>query len=93
MELVDIIDIIINEPIYLTIAVFLLLIIVYSILKKIFKLMIIALSCLIIYISYLVYTGQNLPGNVEIDPIKEKIENTIQEAKGTLDKIIDNKSE
>ena len=48
---------------------------------------------MIIYVSYLVYTGQNLPGNVEIDPIKEKIENTIQEAKGTLDKIIDNKND
>ena len=55
MELVDIIDIIINEPVYLTITVFLLLIIVYSILKKIFKLMIIGLSCLIIYVSYLIF--------------------------------------
>ena len=69
-----IIETIINEPIFLSIAVIFLLIIVYSILKKFFKILIIALSCLIIYICFLIFTGGDLPGESEeiINPLLDK---------------------
>ena len=69
-----ILDTIINEPIYLSIVVIFILIIIYSILKKFFKILIFTLSCLIIYIGYLVYTDGDLPGNSEeiINPLLDK---------------------
>ena len=69
-----ILDTIINEPLYLSVVVIFILIIIYSILKKFFKILIFALSCLIIYIGYLVYTGGDLPGNSEeiINPLLDK---------------------
>ena len=90
MESMNIIDIIANEPIYLVIALFLALIIIYSILKKLFKLMILGLSVMIIYIAYLVYTGQDLPGDIEVEPLKQSIENSFDKALDTIDKIIEN---
>ena len=71
-----ILDTIINEPIYLAIVIIFILIIIYSILKKFFKILLIALSCLIVYVGYLIYTGGDLPGESEeiINPILEKAE-------------------
>jgi len=71
-----ILDTIINEPIYLSIVIIFILIIIYSILKKFFKILIFALSCLILYVGYLVYTGADLPGESEeiINPLLEKAE-------------------
>ena len=62
---------IINEPIYLTISIIFLLIAVYSILKKFFKLLICTLAILFIYIGYLIYSGEDLPGDSEelINPL------------------------
>ena len=62
---------IINEPIYLTISIIFLLIAVYSILKKFFKLLIGTLAILFIYIGFLIYTGEDLPGDSEelINPL------------------------
>ena len=89
MESINIIDIIINEPIYLAIVLFLSLIIIFSILKKLFKVMIFGLSVLIVYVIYLIYTGQELPGEIEIDPIKDSIEYSIEKAIDTIDQIIE----
>ena len=71
-----ILDTIINEPIYLSIVVIFVLIIVYSILKKFFKILIFSLTCLIIYVAFLVYTGSDLPGDSEeiINPLLDKAE-------------------
>ena len=71
-----ILDTIINEPIYLAIVIIFILIIIYSILKKFFKILLIALSCLIVYVGYLIYTGGDLPCESEeiINPILEKAE-------------------
>ena len=62
---------IINEPIYLTISIIFVLIAVYSILKKFFKLLIGTLAILFIYIGFLIYTGEDLPGDSEelINPL------------------------
>ncbi len=82
MESQIIIDTIINEPIYLSIVIIFILIIIYSILKKFFKILIFALSCLLLYIGYLVYTGGDLPGNSEdiINPLLDKADELKEKA-------------
>ena len=85
MKYHEIINIIISEPIYLSIAVLLLLSFVYSILKKFFTLLIIILICLIGYVGYLIYTNQDLPGDSDeviypfIDSAKEKAGSILEE--------------
>ena len=85
MDFNEIIDIILSEPIYLSIVVLFLLAFIYSVLKKFFKLLIIILLGLISYISFLIYTNQDLPGDSDefiyplIDSAKEKANDIIEE--------------
>ena len=74
MDINQIYSTIINEPIYLSIIVIFVLISIYSILKKFFKLLIIILTLLIGYIFFLIYTGEDLPGDSEkiINPLIDK---------------------
>ena len=87
MELNQIFNTIISEPIYLSIVVLFSLAILYSILKKFFKLLIISLVCLLIYLAFLIYTNQDLPGDYDdviynqIDAAKEKASDMIDEIK------------
>jgi len=87
MTFENIYQIIINEPIYLTIVVILLLIISYSILKKLFKMLVILLIILIIYIVYLMYTDQQLPSEENINSIKEKVVKGVEEGINKLDQM------
>tara|TARA_B110000438_G_C15718581_1_gene608694 strand:- start:353 stop:631 length:279 start_codon:yes stop_codon:yes gene_type:complete len=70
----DIYHIILNEPILLALVIIFCLIIIYSILKKFFKLLILTFGVIIIYIAFLIYSGDDLPGESEkvINPIIEK---------------------
>ena len=71
-------EIVLAEPIYLTIFILLILAFIYSVLKKFFKLLIITLISLLCYLGYLIFTNQDLPGETEhiiyplIDSAKEK---------------------
>ena len=53
-----------SDPVYLIIGVILAALILYSLVKKLVKLMLYLLAILIIYIGYLYFTGQDLPKNV-----------------------------
>jgi undecaprenyl pyrophosphate phosphatase UppP len=57
MDIENLIQTVTNNSIYLSIAVVLSLIIAYSILKKLFKLLIIALSLLVLYVAFLGITN------------------------------------
>ena len=74
MDINQIYSTIINEPIYLSIIVIFVLISIYSILKKFFKILIIILTLLIGYIFFLIYTGEDLPGDSGkiINPLIDK---------------------
>ena len=67
----DIYKIIINDPIYSIIAVLLALIFIFSIIKKYSRLILGAASLIIIYLSYLFITDQNIPASKE--DLKEQI--------------------
>ena len=85
MDINEITDIIVSEPIYLSIVVLFCLAFVYSVLKKFFKLLIIVLISLIGYVGFLIYTNQDLPGESDeliyplLDDAKEKLNETLKE--------------
>mgnify|MGYP000417441337 CR=1 FL=1 len=79
MNFDEIIKMIAEEPIYLSIFILFALIIIYSVLKKFFKLLVIILSALILYLSFLIYSGEELPGNSDeiIDPLIDNASNIL----------------
>ena len=87
MDFNQIYNTIINEPIYLTIVIIFILISIYSILKKFFKLLIVILTLLISYVAFLVYSGQDLPGDSEevINPLIDKAGQIINDISNQLD--------
>jgi hypothetical protein len=87
MNFQNIYQIIISEPIYLTITIILLLIISYSILKKLFKMLITLLIILIVYIGYLIFTGQKLPSEENMNSIKEKVVQGVEQGINKLDQM------
>ena len=87
MNFQNIYQIIISEPIYLTISIILLLIISYSILKKLFKMLITLLIILIVYIGYLMFTGQKLPSEENMNSIKEKVVQGVEQGINKLDQM------
>ena len=89
MEFQNIYQTIISEPIYLSIAVIFVLISVYSILKKFFKLLVVVLSLLLVYICFLIYTGEDLPGESEefINPMIDQAGEFIKSASDKLQEL------
>ena len=72
--MVDIYKVVINDPVYLTIAVLLAISVVFSIIKKLFKFAVIIIACIVIYIGCLHYSGSEVPQTMDelIDGIEEK---------------------
>jgi len=77
---------IITEPLYLTLVIILILIVVYSILKKFFKLLLFVFFSLIVYISFQIYTEGDLPGESEdiIIPIIDEAAKVIEDVSNQL---------
>tara|TARA_B100000579_G_scaffold97950_1_gene77693 strand:- start:2209 stop:2493 length:285 start_codon:yes stop_codon:yes gene_type:complete len=92
MDINQIYSTIINEPIYLSIIVIFILISIYSILKKFFKILIIILTLLIGYIFFLIYTGEDLPGDSEkiINPLIDKAGQIINDISNQLEILNEN---
>lgn len=67
----DIFNVIINDPLYLTIAALLALIFIFSIIKRYAKWIIAAITVFVIYISYIIYQGEPVP--MTSDELKDKI--------------------
>ena len=74
MDITEIINLIISEPVYLSIVVLFLLAFIYSVLKKFFKLLVIVLMSLIGYVAFLVSTNQDLPGDVDVNVLHDKVD-------------------
>ena len=87
MDIQKIYHLIINEPIYLTIVIIFALIISYSILKKLFKILIITLLILLCYMGYLIYAGKELPNEDKMNDVKEKVEKVGEKIFEKLDKM------
>ena len=81
MENLDLYNTIINNPIYLSIAVVLCLLLIYSALKKFIKLILFALFCIFIYLGYLYFTGDVT--------IVDDVDKVIESVKGSKEFIQD----
>ena len=82
-----------SDPVYLLIAIILSALILYSLVKKLVKLMLYLLAILIMYIGYLYFTGQELPKNVNdiIQKGTDIIEQGTGIIEGQFDKVSKNK--
>jgi hypothetical protein len=83
-------QIITSNPIYMIIAVIISILIVFSIIKKMIKLLIITAACLVIYVGYLQYTGQEIPENVNelIDSVKTDVNTGVKTITDKTNEII-----
>jgi len=82
-----------SDPVYLVIAIILSALILYSLVKKLVKLMIYLVAIFIIYLGYLYFTGQDLPKNVNdiIEQGAEIIEEKIEQGAEIIDKVVKDK--
>ena len=96
----NLLDDILSNPAYLAVAIALAAMITYSVIKRLYKLVVLAVVLFVIYCAYLTLTDQPLP-EIDIDKIqeelgevtdqakelKEKASDTLDKANDTLDKL------
>ena len=89
-----------SNPAYVAVAIALAAMIAYSVIKRLYKLVVLAVVLFVIYCAYLTLTDQPLP-EIDIDKIqeelgevtdqakelKEKASDTLDKANDTLDKL------
>ena len=82
-----------SDPIYLVIAIILSALILYSLVKKLAKLMLYLVAIFIIYLGYLYFTGQDLPENVNdiIEKGTDIIEQGTEIIEEQIDKVVKDK--
>ena len=83
MENLELYNTVINNPIYLAIAVILALLLIYSALKKFIKMIILALLFIIIYLGYLYFIGDTNT----VEDIDKVIE-SVKDSKGYIEEQI-----
>ena len=81
----DIYNIILNDPIYTTIAIILTAVVFISIFKKLFKLAVILIAISVLYVGFLHYTGEKIPETTDdlMNDISKRSEDVIE---GVLNK-------
>ena len=89
MENLELYNTVINNPIYLAIAVILALLLIYSALKRFIKMIILALLFITIYLGYLYFTGDS---NIvkDIDNAVDSVNKSIENSKGYIEEFKDN---
>ena len=82
-----------SDPVSLAIGLALLIFIIFSMIKKAFKLIIVSVLALVLYIAYLNYTGEKPPDfieeimdEVDVDELKKSAEKTEKEISKSLKK-------
>jgi Ca2+/Na+ antiporter len=76
-----------QNPFFLILAVILAVFIAFSVIKKLFKLAMIVLAAFVIYVAYLMWTGQDIP--TSFDGIKESVKETISRSKDNVEETKD----
>lgn len=81
-----------SNNLYLAIALILGVFIIYSILKKVIKMVLISVAVIILYIAYLSYAGEKIPKTRSevVDHVSEKIREGTKKGKELLDKNMGN---
>ena len=71
---------ILSNPAYLAVAIALAAMIAYSVIKRLYKLVVLAVVLFVIYCAYLTLTDQPLP-EIDIDKIQEELGEVTDQAK------------
>ena len=99
--MLDLYNIIINDPVYITIAVILAIAVVFSVVKKLFKFAVILIALCMLYVGYLYYIGEEIPetSNDLIEDVSKRTENAVEgllekseDLKKTIKKVIKEKA-
>ncbi len=77
-----------QNPFFLILAVIFAVLIVFGVIKKLFKLAMIILAAFVIYIAYLLWTGQDIPKS--FDGIKDSVKETISRSKDNAEETKEN---
>ena len=80
------------NPVHLAIALVLAFVVLFSFVKKLLKLGLVIIAIFIIYIAFLVYTGQEFDPD-QFDEVGKKAKEMINESKESIEKTIDKKNE
>ena len=99
--MLDLYNIIINDPVYITITVILAIAVVFSVVKKLFKFAVILIAICVLYVGYLYYTGEEIPETSDdlIEDVSKRTEDAVEgllekseDLKKKVNKIIKDKS-
>ena len=85
--MIDLYNIIINDPVYIAIAVILAVMVVFTVVKKLFKFAVILIAICVLYVGYLYYIGEEIPETSD-----DLIEDVIKRSEDGVDDLL-NKSE
>ena len=76
-----------SNPLYLGIGVVLAIILVYGIIKKVVKLIIILAIALIAFVGYLQFTGRDVPSST--DELKQSVSKQVDKAKESANQAVE----
>ena len=76
-----------SNPAYLAVTIVLMAMIAFSVVKRLFKLVTLGITLLIIYYAYIIFTGQPLP---DLDNIQSQVQELQESAKNTVEDNVDN---
>ena len=84
-----IIDQLTGNPVYLAVAVVLALIILFGVIKKLIKLVIIGAAIFVLYIAYMIWTGKEIPKSLH--DVQQTIQDTVEKGKEKSGQIFEKK--
>ena len=86
------IEMLVSNPVYMAVAVVLALIILFGVIKKLIKLVLVVAAILILWVAYMVWTGndvsvETIRGGIQsgVENVKEKVFETKSELKETVE--------
>lgn len=78
------IEMLVSNPVYMAVAVILALIILFGIIKKLIKLVLVVAAILILWVAYMVWTGND----ISVESIKDGVQTGVENVK---DKVFETK--
>jgi len=78
------IEMLVSNPVYMAVAVVLALIILFGMIKKLIKLVLVAAAILILWVAYMVWTGND----ISVESIKDGVQTGVENVK---DKVFETK--
>ena len=85
MDFTEIYNIVISNPIYIAVSALLIVLLIYSVIKKFVKILFVTLFCIVVYIGFLYYTGDEKVVQ-DINKVRDQVIDNSKEALEVLDK-------